>query len=82
MKQYLLDIHVGWGEKAWTIAEDLEKFIVKCFTESMYNRRDQLCGGPEQTGNRLEMWRRLYMEVEGGSKFVAYGGRKGLNKYP
>ena len=25
MKQYLLDIHVGWGENAWTIAEGLGK---------------------------------------------------------
>ena len=82
VKQYLLDIHVGWGENAWTIAEHLDNFIVKFFNESMYNRRNQLCGGPEQTGNGLEMWRRLYMEFEGGSELVAYGGRKGFNKYP
>ena len=42
MKKYLLDIHVGWGENAWTISEDLENFLVKFFNESMYNRRDQL----------------------------------------
>ena len=48
----------------------------------MYNRRDQLCGGPDQAGNGLEMWRRLYMEFEGGSELVAYGGRKGFNRYP
>ena len=44
-KKYPKDIHVGFGDSAWTIPEDLENFQVKWFNESMYNRRDQLCGG-------------------------------------
>ena len=48
----------------------------------MYNRRDQLCGGPYETGNAMEMWRRLYLEFEGGSELVEYSGQRGFNKYP
>ena len=52
-KAYLQDIHVGFGGKAWTVAEDLENFLVKWFNEGMYNRRDQLCGGPDEVGNSM-----------------------------
>ena len=82
MKKYLQDIHVGWGENAWTISEDLGNFLVKFFHERMYNRRDQLCGRPDETGNGKEMWRRLDLEFYGGSELVAYGGRKEFNKIP
>ena len=57
---------MGWGENVWTIAEYLENFLVKWFNGSMYNRRNQLCGGPNETGNGMEMWRRLNLEFEGG----------------
>ena len=82
MRKCLLDIHVDWGENKWTISEDLENCLVKFFNGSMYNRRDQLCGGPGERGNGLEMWRRLYLEFEGGSELVAYGGRKGCTQIP
>ena len=82
MKKYLQDIHVGWGENAWAISEDLGNFLVKFLNKPMYNRRDQLWRGPDETGNGLEMWRRLNLEFEGGSEFVEYGGRKGFNRYP
>ena len=73
---------MGWGENAWATAEDLDNFLVEWFNESMYNRRDQLCGGPDETSNGMGMWRRLYLELEGGSELVEYGGRTGFNKYP
>ena len=55
VKKYLQDIHVGRGENAWTFSGDLESFPVKFLNGSMYNRRDQRCGGTEETGNGLEM---------------------------
>ena len=71
---YLQDIHVGLGNNAWTIAEDLQNFLVKWFNEAMYNRRDQLCGGPDEVGNGMEVWCRLYLEFEGGLELVECGG--------
>ena len=40
---------------------------------------NKLCGEPDKVGNGKEVWRRLYLESEGGSKLVEYGGRKGFN---
>ena len=41
-KANLKDIHVGVGDNARMIAEDLENFLVKRFNGAMYNRRGQL----------------------------------------
>ena len=66
-KAYLQDVRVGFGESARTIAEDVENCLVQWFRKAMKHRRDQLCGGPDEAGNNMEMWRRLHMEFEGGS---------------
>ena len=55
--------HVGFGNNAWTIAEDLEIFLAKWFSEAMSNRRNQLRGGPDGVGNGMEVWRRLHLEL-------------------
>ena len=75
-------MHVGLEGNAWAIAGDLENGLEKWFGKTKHNRRDQLCGGPDEVGSGMEMWRRLYLEFEEGSELVEYAGRRGFNKYP
>ena len=63
-REYLESLHVGFGDSAWPIAVDLEAFLVRFFSESMYERRENLAGGSREKGNGLEMWRDLYLQFE------------------
>ena len=58
----------------------LEGFLVKWLSDSLYNRRVQLCGNEAQNG--FEMWRLLYSEHAGGSAAVNLGGMRRLQEWP
>ena len=68
------------GVNAWDLSTILEAFLVDWFPKSMYNRRTQLAGG--EFGNGFEMWRRLYIEYQGGSEAVEFGGVRRLQEFP
>ena len=58
----------------------VESFLVDYFPRSMYNRRVQLSGG--EMGNGFEMWRRLFIDFQGGSTAVEFGGVRRLQEFP
>lgn len=68
------------GINAWDLATMVESFLVDDFPRSMYNRRVQLAGG--EMGNGFEMWRRLYIDYQGGSTAVEFGGVRLLQEFP
>ena len=68
------------GINAWELATMLEAFLVDWLPRSMYNRRTQWAGG--EFGNGFEMWRRMYIEYQGGSEAVEFGGIRRLQEFP
>ena len=68
------------GINAWDLATMLEAYLVDLFPKSMYNRRVQLAGG--EMGNGFEMWRLLYVDYQGGSDAVQFGGIRRLQEFP
>ena len=68
------------GVNAWDIATMLEALLVDHFPEGMYNRRVQLAGG--SMGNGFEMWRLLFLDYQGGSDAVQFGGIRRLQEFP
>ena len=77
-RAYLESLHIGSGDSAWALAEDLENFIVKCACDDIYERREAWCG--RQYGNGFELYWNLFREFEGGPA-LRMGGRKLLNNY-
>ena len=71
-KSWLLENNIE-GINAWDLSTMVESFLVDYFPRSMYNRRVQLSGG--EMGNGFEMWRRLFIDFQGGSTAVEFGGR-------
>ena len=67
------------GASGWEIAQTLEAFLIDWFSDGLYKRRNQLCGG--EKGNGLEMWRWLYQEYQGGSEAVMLGGTRRLQDW-
>ena len=78
-KSWLQSTNVS-GVNAWDLSTMLEAFLVDYFPKGMYNRRVQLAGG--QMGNGLEMWRLLFVEYQGGSEAVQFGGIRRLQEFP
>ena len=68
------------GINAWDLSTMVESFLVDYFPRSMYNRRVQLSGG--EMGNGFEMWRRLFIDFQGGSTAVEFGGARCLQEFP
>ena len=68
------------GVNAWDLSTMLEAFLVNYFPKGMYNRRVQLAGG--SLGNGFEMWRQLYLDYQGGSDAVQFGGVRRLQEFP
>ena len=68
------------GINAWDLSTMVESFLVDYFPRSMYNRRVQLSGG--EMGNGFEMWRRLFIDFQGGSTAVEFGGVRRLQEFP
>ena len=78
-KDWLLANNV-LGINGWDLSMMLEAFIVDWLPRSMYNRRTQWAGG--DFGNGFEFWRRMYIEYQGGSEAVEYGGIRRLQEFP
>ena len=71
-REYLESVHLGFGESAWPIAVDLEAMLVRFFSESMYERRENLAGRSREKGNGLEMWRNLGIRFAGTGKQAVF----------
>ena len=78
-KSSLLENNIE-GINAWDLSTMVESFLVDYFPRSMYNRRVQLSGG--EMGNGFEMWRRLFIDFQGGSTVVEFGGVRRLQEFP
>ena len=78
-KSWLLDNNIE-GVNAWDLSTMVESFLVDYFPRSMYNHRVQLSGG--EMGNGFEMWRRLFIDFQGGSTAVEFGGVRRLQEFP
>ena len=68
------------GINAWDLSVMFESFIIDLLPKNMYNRRTQICGG--EFGNGFELWRRLYLEFQGGDDAVQFGGMRRLQEFP
>ena len=63
-----------YNEPADELAVKLEQLIVDWIPESLYNRRDQLCGGEGEKHNGFIMWRRLHQDNIGSEVHVNIAG--------
>ena len=52
---------IGNGETAWTVANELENVLVDYLSDTLCDRRHQLCGGKAQKGNGSEIWRERFL---------------------
>ena len=68
------------GVNAWELSVMFESFIIDLLPKNMYHRRTQICGG--EFGNGFELWRRLYLEFQGGDDAVQFGGMRRLQEFP
>ena len=71
-----------YNEPADDLAVKLEQLIVDWLPESLYNRRDQLCGGIGERHNGFLMWRRLHIDNVGGDVHINIAGIDVLREYP
>ena len=62
------------------ISRQLWCFLGPRLGDSLYSRRVQLAGGEDQNG--LELWRKLFMEFEGGAETVALSGLRRFHGFP
>ena len=69
----------GWIDLPW-VAKELWCFLGPRLAEGPYSRRTQLAGGEDRNG--IELWRKLYMENEGGAEQVALAGLRRLHRFP
>ena len=79
LKDLLMATNVD-GINAWDISTMLEAFMVDWLPRNMYNRRTQWAGG--EFGNGFEFWRRMFIEYQGGSEAVEFGGIRRLQEFP
>ena len=68
-------------ESAIDLAVKLEQCLVDHLTDTMYDRRVQLCGGKENANNGLAMWRRLHSDFAGQGEVIEYAGVEVLREY-
>ena len=68
------------GISAWDLSVMFESFVIDLLPRSMYTRRAQIANG--EFGNGFELWRRLFMEYQGGSDAVDFGGMRRLQEFP
>ena len=78
-KQWLEGTNID-GINAWDLAVMFESFVIDWLPKSMYTRRTQIAGG--EFGNGFELWRRLYMENQGGDDAITFGGLRRLQEFP
>ena len=71
-----------YNEPADDLAVKLEQLLVDWLPDSLYNRRDQLCGGEGQQHNGFMMWRRLHRDNFGGDIHINIAGIDVLREYP
>ena len=64
----------------WDLSLDLWNFVSKRFGTNIYERRKKWVNGEE--GNGFELWRRLFVEYEGGDEVVQNDGRTRLQSFP
>ena len=77
---WLRNDHVD-GISAWELSVLFESLIVDFFLpKAMYTRRTQISNG--EFGNGFELWRRLFLEFQGGSDAVEFGGMRRLQEFP
>ena len=74
--------HLGpFGEPAHELAIKFEQVLVDLLPDSLYQRRMQLCGGPDQRNNGFMMWRRLHSDNIGNEVHIANAGVDCLREY-
>ena len=78
-ERWLRSDHVD-GVNAWDLSVMFESFVIDFLPKSMYARRTQIANG--EFGNVFELWRRLFLEYQGGSDAVDFGGMRRLQKFP
>ena len=76
---WLRNDHVD-GISAWDLSVMFESFVIDFLPRSMYTRRTQISNG--EFGNGFELWRRLFLEFQGGSDAVEFGGVRRLLDFP
>ena len=64
----------------WDLSLDLWNFLSKKLGVDLYEKRITLAHGVE--GNGFELWRRLYVDYEGGDEVVQNDGRTKLQNFP
>ena len=69
------------NEDAAELAVKFEQVLVDWIPERLYNRREQLCGGPEERNNGFIMWRRLHTDNVGSGAIVTLAGIECLREY-
>ena len=69
------------SEPAVDLSVKLEQCIVDYLPESMYGRREQLCGGKSQANNGLALWKRLHQDFAGDGEVVEHAGVDVLREY-
>ena len=67
-------LDLGW------LSKELWSFLSPRLGDSVYSSRIQKAGGEDRNG--LELWRRLYMDTEGGAEQVALSGLRRLHRFP
>ena len=63
----------------WDLALDLWNFVSKRLGASIFEKRRKWVGGEE--GNGFELWRRIFIEYEGGDDVVQNDGRTRLQAF-
>ena len=81
MTQSLLETTpIGQGYTAWDLAEDLEAFIIKHVSDTIYyERRHGWTNGKE--GNGFALWKSRFLEYEGNHVLVNMDGRRLFNNW-
>ena len=71
---------IGQGYSAWDLAEDLEAFILKHVSDTIYHeRRHGRTNGKE--GNGFALWKAMFLEYEGNHVLIQMGGRRLFNNW-
>ena len=68
------DVLGPYNENSADLAVKFEQVIVDYLPETQYGRREQLCGGRNETGNGFAMWRRLFKENRGSGEVTEFAG--------
>ena len=62
------------------LSKELWCFLGPRLAEGPYSQRVQMSGGEDRNG--LELWRKLYLNNEGGAEQVALAGLKRFHRFP